>query len=228
MSNNYEQNDHQNKGNFINSNNLKVIKNNIIKNNKVEKTFSLNHENSPEKNFYEFYINNNQKNKIKFKHKDNQIVTAKYNFLTFLPKALFYQFKRISTIYFVIIAILNMIPIISPLYSGSSLIPIVVVLAVSLIREGYEDFQRTKFDKSQNSILVTVYRDKIWKKVPSSTLEMGELVFVKQNELFPADLVLIDSSLPEGICYVETASLDGEKHLKQRASPSNLSGKFKK
>ena len=45
---------------------------------------------------------------------------------------------------------------------------------------------------------------------------MGELVFVKQNESFPADLVIMDSSLPEGICYVETASLDGEKHLKQK------------
>ena len=45
---------------------------------------------------------------------------------------------------------------------------------------------------------------------------MGELIFVKLNELFPADLVIIDCSLPKGICYVETASLDGEKHLKQK------------
>ena len=227
MSNNFDQKDHPNKGNFKTSNNL-VVKKNIIKKNKPKKFLTLHHEDSPDKNFYEFYINNNQKNKIKFKHKDNQIVTSKYNFLTFLPKALYYQFKRVSTIYFVVIAILNMIPAISPLYSASSLIPIVIVLAVSLFREGYEDYQRTKFDKSQNSILVTVYRDKVWKEVPSRTLEMGELVYVKQNELFPADLVLIDSSLPEGICYVDTASLDGEKHLKQRASPSNLSGKLKK
>ena len=227
MSNNFDLNDHQNKGNLDTLNNVD-IRNNIIKKNKVQKSFTLHHGDSPENNFYEFYINNNQKNKFKFKHKDNKVITAKYNFLTFLPKALFYQFKRVSNIYFVIIAILNMIPVISPLNSGSSLIPVVVVIAVSLIREGYEDHQRTKFDNSQNSILVIVYRDKIWKEVPSSTLEMGELVFVKQNELFPADLVIIDSSLPEGICYIETASLDGEKHLKQRTSPSNLSGKLKK
>ena len=225
MSDNLEQNS-------TNQENLQISRNNSFdleaNNNKLQKSLSLNHEDSPEKNFYEFYINNNPKNKIEFKHKNNKVITAKYNFLTFLPKALFYQFKRVSTIYFVIIAILNMIPAISPLYSASSLIPVVIVLAISLIREGYEDYQRTKFDKSQNSILVTVYRDKIWKEVPSSTLEMGELVFVKQNELFPADLVIIDSSLPEGICYVETASLDGEKHLKQRTSPSNLSGRLKK
>jgi len=225
MSDNFKQNSN-------NQENFETLPNNSfdlkVNNNKVQKSLTLNHEDSPEKNFYEFYINNNPKNKNEFKHKDNKVVTAKYNFLTFLPKALFYQLKRVSTIYFVIIAILNMIPAISPLYSASSLIPVVIVLAISLIREGYEDYQRTKFDKSQNSILVTVYRDKIWKEVPSSTLEMGELVFVRQNELFPADLVIIDSSLPEGICYVETASLDGEKHLKQRTSPSNLSGKLKK
>ena len=144
MSNNFELNDHQNKGNLETLNNVD-IKNNIIKNNIVPKSFSLNHENSHENNFYEFYINNNQKNKFKFKHKDNQIITAKYNLLTFIPKALFYQFKRVSTIYFVIIAILNMIPVISPLNSGSSLIPVVIVIAISLIREGYEDYQRIKF-----------------------------------------------------------------------------------
>ena len=116
-----------------------------VNNNKVQKSLTLNHEDSPEKNFYEFYINNNPKNKIEFKHKDNKVVTAKYNFLTFLPKALFYQLKRVSTIYFVIIAILNMIPVISPLNSGSSLIPVVIVIAISLIREGYEDYQRIKF-----------------------------------------------------------------------------------
>ena len=148
--------------------------------------------------------------------------------MTFLPKALFYQFKRVSNIYFIIIAILNMIPAISPLYSAISLVPIVFVLLVSLIREGYEDYQRTKFDKSQNSILVTVYRNNDWIQVPSQKLEIGELIYVKQNDLFPADLVLIDSSLKEGICYVETASLDGEKHLKQKTSALELSGKFKK
>ena len=178
--------------------------------------------------FYEFYINNNERNKSEYKHKNNKIITAKYNILTFLPKALFYQFKRVSTIYFIIIAILNMIPAISPLYSASSLIPVVVVLAISLIREGYEDYQRIKFDKSQNSILVKVYRNNIWTEIPSSKLEIGEIIYVKQNELFPADLVIIDSSLPEGICYVETASLDGEKHLKQKNSPLYISGKFKK
>ena len=201
---------------------------NLTENKPIRLSLSLNHENEPDSNFYDFYINNNQKNKTEFNYKDNEIITAKYNFLTFLPKALFYQFKRFSTIYFIITAVLNMIPAISPLYSAVSLLPVIIVLAISLIREGYEDYQRTKFDRSQNNILVTVYRNNIWTEASSKTLCIGEIVYVKQNEIFPADLVIIDSSLPEGICYVETASLDGEKHLKQKISDPKLYGKFKK
>ena len=207
--------------------NLGINNNNSIVNN-MNKSFTLNHDDdNPDINFYEFYINNNEKNKMEYKHKNNKIVTAKYNYFTFIPKALFYQFKRVSTIYFVIIAILNMIPAISPLYSSVALIPVIIVLAISLIREGYEDYQRIKFDKSQNSILVKVYENNVWIEKPSKKLEIGEIVFVKQNDLFPADLVIIDSSLPEGICYAETSSLDGEKHLKQKISAPELSGKFK-
>ncbi len=32
--------------------------------------------------------------------------------------------------------------------------------------------------------------------------------------IIPADLMLIESNLPDGICYKETGSLDGEKTLK--------------
>ena len=220
----------QNKDNLqhLQNNNLNVKLNNNNSHNIMKREFTLTHDNNIENKFYEFYINNNIKNQNEFHHKNNKIITAKYNFLTFLPKALFYQFKRVSTIYFLLIAIINMIPAISPIYSGTSLIPVLIVISISLIREAYEDYQRTKFDKSQNNILVTVYRNNVWTQIPSSKIEIGEIVYVKQNELFPTDLALIDSSMNEGICYVETATLDGEKHLKQKISPKELSGKFKK
>jgi magnesium-transporting ATPase (P-type) len=41
-------------------------------------------------------------------------------------------------------------------------------------------------------------------------------VQVKDKEYFPADLVLLSSSNPEGICYIETMNLDGETNLKMK------------
>lgn len=38
------------------------------------------------------------------------------------------------------------------------------------------------------------------------------------DENFPCDMILIGTSLPKGICYVETKGLDGETNLKQKAA----------
>lgn len=44
------------------------------------------------------------------------------------------------------------------------------------------------------------------------------MLLVKNSEMIPADLMLISSSLENGICYIETSSLDGEKNLKVRTA----------
>ena len=135
---------------------------------------------------------------------------------------------RLANVYFLFTAILQCIPIISPLTSATALIPILFVLTVSLIREAYEDCKRASLDKVQNSVKCKVYRNDSWIDIESGDLNIGEIVIVEQEAFFPADLVLLDSPLPEGICYIETGSLDGEKSLKQKnPSPSTI-GKFSK
>jgi phospholipid-transporting ATPase len=177
---------------------------------------------------YEFYINDPQRNTEELMFKDNKISTTKYNAFTFLPKALLYQFIRLANIYFVFIAIIQSIPIISPLGAGTAIAPLVFVLAVSLIREAVEDLKRRNLDNEQNANEVETYRDGNWIKIQSGDLRMGEIVRVKKDGVFPSDLMLIDSNLPDGICFIETGTLDGEKTLKIKASPNFTKGKFSK
>ncbi len=39
---------------------------------------------------------------------------------------------------------------------------------------------------------------------------------LKNNEIIPADMLLLETSSTERTCFVETANLDGETNLKQR------------
>ena len=177
---------------------------------------------------YEFYINDPEKNTEELMFKDNKISTTKYNAFTFLPKALLYQFIRLANIYFVFMAVLQSIPIISPLGPATAIAPLVFVLSVSLIREAIEDLKRRRLDNEQNANEVETYRDGIWIKIKSGDLRLGEIVRVKQDGVFPSDLLLIDSNLPDGICFIETGTLDGEKTLKIKSSPNFTKGKFLK
>jgi len=47
-------------------------------------------------------------------------------------------------------------------------------------------------------------------------------VKIKQDEFFPADLVLLNSSAPKGMCYIETKNLDGETNLKHKQGVKEL------
>lgn len=45
---------------------------------------------------------------------------------------------------------------------------------------------------------------------------MGDLVHLSNNETVPADILLLRSSNPHGVCYIDTCDLDGETNLKLR------------
>ena len=53
-------------------------------------------------------------------------------------------------------------------------------------------------------------------------MKVGDIVKVKRDEYFPADMVVLHSSGPGGVYYVETKGLDGETNLKLRGVPPKI------
>ena len=172
-----------------------------------------------------FHINDNKLNQ-KYKYKNNKITTTKYNVLTFLPKGLLLQFTRLPNIFFLFTAIIQSIPVISPLTSLTAIIPLIFVLGVSMIREFIEDWTRKAYDDLNNREEVIVFRDGSFKKEYSQSLKIGEIIIIPEGKTIPADMILIDSGLRDGIAYVETSSLDGEKALKFKLANKQTVGCF--
>ena len=178
------------------------------------------------KKVYEFYINSPNKNSQVYKHKNNYISTTKYNIITFLPKSLLYQFSRLPNIYFLFIAIIQSIKLISPLKPLAAILPLILVLCISLIRELIEDFSRYKYDRKNNNRKVLILRDGEFVTDVSSEINVGDIILVNENEEFPCDCLLLNSSHNDGVCYIETGSLDGEKTLKTKTCNKNIKNDY--
>jgi len=160
------------------------------------------------------HINDAHLNELK-KFPSNRITTTKYTFYNFIPKNLFEQFRRATNIFFLLITIITFIPIVSPLTPITSILPFSFVLLANAIKEAYEDYLRYKADRKANNRKYEVVRNDCSKsEVASKDIKVGDIIYLKRNETIPADMVLLSSSLEDGVCYVETSQLDGESNLK--------------
>lgn len=146
----------------------------------------------------------------------NRISTAKYSVPSFVPLFLFEQFRRYSNCFFLLIALLQQIPDVSPTGRWTTLTPLILILSVSAIKEIVEDFKRHRADDETNRRLVEVLRERRWVAIRWEHLQIGDICKVLNNQFFPADLVLLASSEPQGISFIETSNLDGETNLKIR------------
>ncbi|CAJ1939977.1 unnamed protein product, partial [Sphenostylis stenocarpa] len=108
-----------------------------------------------------------------------------------------------------------------PVSPITNVLPLSLVLLVSLIKEAFEDWgkeitKRFQNDMSINNNTIEVLQDQKWEPIPWKKLQVGDIVKVKQDGFFPADLLFLASTNADGVCYIETANLDGETNLKIR------------
>ncbi|KAJ0978112.1 hypothetical protein J5N97_013586 [Dioscorea zingiberensis] len=148
----------------------------------------------------------------------NSIRTTKYSILSFIPRNLFEQFRRVAYIYFLLLALLNQIPQLTVFGRETAFVPLGVVLFATAVKDAYEDYRRHRSDKTENnrsaSVLSTSSRSFV--SVPWKHVRAGDIVRVVANESIPCDLALLSTSDPTGAVFVQTINLDGESNLKTR------------
>lgn len=108
--------------------------------------------------------------------------------------------------------------------------PLAFVLFVTTGKEAYDDYKRNLRDREANSQKYLILEPPSQarhtdldsgphtRSVPSSSLRVGDLVFLEKNQRVPADLVLLRTSDASGTCFIRTDQLDGETDWKLRVA----------
>lgn len=159
---------------------------------------------------------NNPEFNAQFNYAKNYIKTSKYTLLNFIPYNLFEQFQRLANFYFLCLLVLQLIPVISSLTPVTTAVPLIGVLMVTGIKDAYDDYQRHRSDNQVNRRKSYVLRngqlaEEMWSKV-----EVGDVIRMENNQFVAADVLLLSTSEPNGLCYIETSELDGETNLKSK------------
>ncbi|XP_023774990.1 phospholipid-transporting ATPase IB isoform X1 [Cyanistes caeruleus] len=158
------------------------------------------------------YLNQPQQSKFR----DNWVSTAKYSVVTFLPRFLYEQIRKAANAFFLFIALLQQIPDVSPTGRYTTLVPLLFILTVAGIKEIIEDYKRHKADSAVNKKKTVVLRSGMWQNIMWKEVAVGDIVKVTNGQHLPADMIIISTSEPQAMCYIETANLDGETNLKIR------------
>ncbi|KAL0952707.1 hypothetical protein HGRIS_006943 [Hohenbuehelia grisea] len=177
--------------------------------------------------------------KLQSRFPPNTVRNQKYNAFTFLPIVLYEQFKFFFNLYFLLVALSQFVPALKIGFILTYIAPLAFVLFVTLGKEAYDDYKRNLRDREANSqkylileypspakghssvaspdssaLLDTAYT----RAVPSSSLRVGDLVYLEKNQRVPADLVLLRTSDATGTCFIRTDQLDGETDWKLRVA----------
>ena len=168
----------------------------------------------------------------------NSIRSNKYTLWTFFPKQLVAQFSKLANFYFLCISILQLIPGLSTTGSYTTIVPLIFFVSISMAKEGYDDLRRHRLDKAENTSTTLVLSSdhfataskksllnpgpERWIPKKWEQLRVGDIVWLKEDEAVPADLVLLQVEGESKSAFVETMALDGETDLKSKSPPPTL------
>lgn len=148
----------------------------------------------------------------------NAVLNAKYNPVTFIPVILYEQFKFFFNLYFLLVALSQIIPALRIGYLSSYIVPLAFVLTVTMMKEAGDDIARRRRDMEQNNEQYEVlnYGHADGTLVAAKNLKVGDLVRLHKDTRIPADMVLLQLSDANGEAFIKTDQLDGETDWKLR------------
>ncbi|XP_026842590.1 phospholipid-transporting ATPase ID isoform X9 [Drosophila persimilis] len=159
---------------------------------------------------------NDKEFNLQYKYHNNYIKTSKYSVFTFLPFNLLEQFQRLANFYFLCLLVLQLIPAISSLTPVTTAIPLIGVLTLTAVKDAYDDIQRHLSDSQVNNRKSKTLRNGKLVDAKWSEVQVGDVIRLDNNQFVAADILLLTTSEPNGLCFIETAELDGETNLKAK------------
>ncbi|KAL5047757.1 hypothetical protein BDW71DRAFT_34938 [Aspergillus fruticulosus] len=145
------------------------------------------------------------------KYPPNTVSNAKYTPWSFLPRTLYNEFSFFFNIYFLLVALSQIIPVLRIGYMSTYIAPLAFVVSISLGKEALDDIGRRRrdaeanaeefsvlaLDKSGGSRAFPIAED-VGENVPviikrSRDLKVGDVLKVRKNQRLPADVVILKS-----------------------------------
>lgn len=137
---------------------------------------------------------------------------------TFLFINLYEQFSKLANVYFLFLACLQTVPLVSITHGIPTILPpLAFIVMLTMIKDVYEDYKRYKSDQEENNKETLVFHNGDFVATKWKDIRVGSIVKVLKNEFFPADMFLLASGdYRKGQCFIETKNLDGETNLKAK------------
>ncbi|PGH11760.1 hypothetical protein AJ79_04661 [Helicocarpus griseus UAMH5409] len=158
------------------------------------------------------------------RYPQNIVSNAKYTPWSFLPRTLYNEFSFFFNVYFLLVALSQIIPILRIGYMSSYIAPLAFVVTISLGKEALDDIARRRRDAEANSEEYTVIsfspsssrRQTVRSRQVASDqdsgaigrqtfeiikksrdLKVGDILKLRKDQRLPADVVILKSALPE-------------------------------
>ncbi|KAH1582963.1 hypothetical protein KXX17_003410 [Aspergillus fumigatus] len=197
-----------------------------------------NDENNATKPPREVFVGQSQRSK----YPANIVSNAKYTPWSFLPRTLYNEFSFFFNIYFLLVALSQIIPVLRIGYMSSYIAPLAFVVSISLGKEALDDIGRRRRDAEANSEEFTVlsfdkpvgrrafatpannYSDsdevfEITKK--SRDLKVGDVLKVRKNQRLPADVVILKTISNDSVTARRSSSAEVTADL-MRPDPESV------